>query len=271
MDKLKSLSASIEGRMEEIATPLKPWIPAIGRFLLVITFIEDAFRILAQWPDQLAYIQNFRGFPYGISHAFLVVNVLLEFSGSFLVLARKYVSYAVGGLFAVILLQAVGYGMLLEDAGFVLRSVSLSGGLLLLWAESIPKQRDLFGVLPSVEKFDRSAYLQLFGRILLIFLFFSILIGEMSFLRILFSIVGFIICMMVVVGFKAKWSAMFLVSILSVSNMIVNSWWSLHHSHPLRDYRKYDFFQTLSVMGGYLLLMSMGPGGVSVDEKKKMY
>ena len=74
-----------------------------------------------------------------------------------------------------------------------------------------------------------------------------------------------------VVGFKAKYSAVFLLAILSVFNIIVNNWWSLHADHPHRDFMKYDFFQTLSVMGGLLMLISVGPGGLSIDEKKKQF
>ncbi|KAI9135811.1 SURF4 family-domain-containing protein [Paraphysoderma sedebokerense] len=76
---------------------------------------------------------------------------------------------------------------------------------------------------------------------------------------------------MVAVGFKAKWSALFLVMFLSIFNVIINNWWSLHHTHPQRDFAKYDFFQTLSIMGGFLLLVNLGPGGLSMDEKKKAY
>lgn len=50
---------------------------------------------------------------------------------------------------------------------------------------------------------------------------------------------------MVAVGFKAKWSAAFLVFVLSVFNVIANNFWSVHSAHPQRDFLKYDFFQTL--------------------------
>lgn len=36
------------------------YLPAIGRFLIVVTFIEDAIRIITQWDDQLHYLKDFR-------------------------------------------------------------------------------------------------------------------------------------------------------------------------------------------------------------------
>ncbi|CEG83754.1 Putative Heat shock protein 78 [Rhizopus microsporus] len=75
----------------------------------------------------------------------------------------------------------------------------------------------------------------------------------------------------VAVGFKAKWSAMFLVLFLSVLNVFVNNFWSVQHSYYKRDFLRYDFFQSLSTVGGFLLLVSTGPGGLSYDEKKKEF
>jgi uncharacterized membrane protein YphA (DoxX/SURF4 family) len=127
------------------------------------------------------------------------------------------------------------------------------------------------------------------GRILLIFLFLGfILQGEWSIARVFVSIIGLAACVMVAVGFKAKWSAAFLVLVLSVFNVFANNWWSVHSAHPQRDFLKYDFFQTLceymcflchrdiltyfeAIVGGLILLVNMGPGGLSVDEKKKTY
>ena len=66
-------------------------------------------------------------------------------------------------------------------------------------------------------------------------LFLSFLFaGEMTWFRVMMSLLGFGVSLMVVVGFKAKYSALFLVLILSLINIFLNNWWSLHHSHPHR-------------------------------------
>ena len=36
------------------------FLPAIGRFLIVVTFLEDALRIITQWSDQLLYLHDYR-------------------------------------------------------------------------------------------------------------------------------------------------------------------------------------------------------------------
>lgn len=64
----------------------------------------------------------------------------------------------------------------------------------------------------------------------------------------------------------------------------------MHAHHPHKDFAKYDFFQILSIVyvgplraltvcfganhlysGGLVLLVNMGPGQLSMDEKKKVY
>lgn len=67
---------------------------------------------------------------------------------------------------------------------------------------------------------------QLAGRVLLVFLFIGFVFqGQFSFFRLLVSLVGLGACVMVAVGFKAKWSASFLVTGLSVANVFVNNWY----------------------------------------------
>ena len=130
--------------------------------------------------------------------------------------------------------------------------------------------------LPQMDEKDRKMYFQLAGRVLLIFLFVGfVFAGDWGVGRVVVSLFGFVACVMVVVGFKAKFSAVMLVVILSVFNLLVNNFWTvrlpfpvpspidrlhyllkcstdngdkLHEHHPHKDFAKYDFFQILSIV-----------------------
>lgn len=77
------------------------------------------------------------------------------------------------------------------------------------------------------------------GRILLIFLFIGFAFrGEWSIIRVFVSLVGLGASAMVAVGFKAKWASAFLVIVLSIFNVFINNFWSIHSAHPQRDFLK---------------------------------
>ncbi|GJE93756.1 SURF4-domain-containing protein [Phanerochaete sordida] len=271
LEKLRTFARTVEDNVDIYTQPLKPHLPAIGRFLIVVTFLEDSLRIISQWGDQLWYLQRHRHFPWGISHLFLALNVITMLVGSGAVITKRYTEYAVGGLLAVVIMQAIGYGLLF-DLNFFLRNLSVIGGLFMVFSDSMYTRKTLFAGLPSLSETDRKKYFLLAGRVLLIFLFIGFAFrGEWSIGRAFLSLFGLAACTMVAIGFKAKWSAAFLVLVLSVFNVFINNWWSVHSAHPQRDFLKYDFFQTLSIVGGLILLVNMGPGGLSVDEKKKTF
>jgi hypothetical protein len=48
LEKARKVSDKVEDRLEQLARPVKPFLPGIGRFLIVVTFLEDALRILTQ-------------------------------------------------------------------------------------------------------------------------------------------------------------------------------------------------------------------------------
>jgi len=179
---------------------------------------------------------------------FLLLNVLAMCSCSTLVIARKYTAAAVGGLIGVVITQALGYGLIF-DLNFFLRNLSVMGGLLMVLSDSWVRKRFAPAGLPQIDEKDRKMYFQLAGRVLLIFLFVGFVVaGDWSFWRVLVSILGFVACVMVVVGFKAKFSAVMLVLILSIFNVLVNNFWTLHPHHPQKDFAKYDYFQILSIV-----------------------
>lgn len=271
LGKVKGVTSRVEDMMETYTQPIKPYVPIIARFLIVVTFLEDAVRILTQWGDQLWYLQKHRHFFWGMSHLFLIFNVIAMVGGSYCVIAKRYPEYAVGALLSVVVVQGLGYGLIF-DMSFFLRNLSVIGGLLMVLSDSLQKNKKLFAGLPSISETDRRKYFQLAGRVLLIFLFIGFVFqGKFTFFRAIVSLLGLGACVMVAVGFKAKWSASLLVTTLSIANVFVNNWWSMHPSNPSLDFKRYDFFQTLSIVGGLLLLVNIGPGGLSVDEKKKIY
>ncbi|KAJ8123987.1 hypothetical protein ONZ43_g184 [Nemania bipapillata] len=271
LDAIRAQTSKIEDMLDSLSEPVKPYLPAIGRFLIVVTFLEDALRIITQWSDQLVYLNSYRHIPSGLTHLFLIVNVIAMISCSTLVIIRKHSDYAVAGLMGVVVTQALGYGLIF-DLNFFLRNLSVIGGLVMVLSDSWVRKTKAFAGLPTLDEKDRKMYFQLAGRVLLIFLFVGFVFsGEWSVWRVVVSAIGFIACVMVVVGFKAKFSATLLVVILSVFNLLVNNFWTLHEHHPHKDFAKYDFFQILSIVGGLLLLVNSGPGQFSIDEKKKVY
>lgn len=87
LDQIREQTSKIEDWLDTISDPLKPYVypvwdvlgdlartkgtpadqtwqcrylPMIGRFLIVVTFLEDALRILTQWSDQLIYLKDYR-------------------------------------------------------------------------------------------------------------------------------------------------------------------------------------------------------------------
>lgn len=165
--------------------------------------------------------------PWGITHLFLIVNVIAMCVCSTLVIARKRTEYAVAGLLGVVITQGLGYGLIF-DLNFFLRNLSVVGGLLMVISDSWVRKKFVPAGLPQLDEKDRKMYVQFAGRVLLIFLFIGFVFsGAWSFWRVIVSLFGLVACVMVIVGFKAKWSAIILVVLLSIFNILVNNFWTV--------------------------------------------
>ena len=163
---------------------------------------------------------------------------------STLVIVRKHSDYAVAGLMGVVVTQALGYGLIF-DLNFFLRNLSVIGGLLMVLSDSWVRKTKAFAGLPQIDEKDRKMYFQLAGRVLLIFLFVGFVFsGQWSIWRVVVSLMGAGASVMVVVGFKAKFSATLLVVILSIFNLLVNNFWTV--SLPLWPGASIVAFQMLT-------------------------
>ncbi|KAG0742307.1 hypothetical protein G6F57_009886 [Rhizopus arrhizus] len=267
-------NTSIISKTKEVLTKVKPYLPCISRFLIVATFYEDASRSVWQWEDQLFYLKYIRQIPSVVVNTFLVLNVLSMIVFPTCVILKKRVGLSVFILAFMTVCQTMAYGLLF-DFMVLVRNLSIIGGLLLCVSESMlcqqSRKNSAFASLPQLSPVERHKYYQFVGRVLTVLLFIGFTIhGEWSVFRKLVSLIGLAACVMVIVGFQAKWSAIFLVTLLCFINLIINNWWSsAHQSHYKREFLRYDFFQCLSVTGGLLSLISIGPGDLSYDEKRK--
>ncbi|XP_055776542.1 surfeit 4, like isoform X2 [Salvelinus fontinalis] len=152
-----------------------------------------------------------------------------------------------------------------------MRNLALGGGLLLLLAESRGEGKSMFAGVPSMGEHSPKQYMQLGGRVLLVLMFMTLLHFDPSFISILQNLVGTALIVLVAIGFKTKLAALTLVLWLFAVNVYFNAFWMVPTYKPMHDFLKYDFFQTMSVIGGLLLIVALGPGGVSMDEKKKLW
>jgi len=169
-----------------------------------------------------------------------------------MVLTRYKVDIACGVLFCVVILQTIAYSIL-WDLQFLFRNLALIGALLLVLAESRVEGKSLFAGVPTLGENKPKMYLQLAGRILLVFMFLTLLRFEMSAMQIVQNLVGSLLMVLVTIGYKTKLSALVLVVYLNLLNFYFNAWWNIPSYKPMRDFLKYDFFQTLSVIGGLLM------------------
>uniref|UniRef100_A0A8C5DB85 Surfeit locus protein 4 n=1 Tax=Gouania willdenowi TaxID=441366 RepID=A0A8C5DB85_GOUWI len=225
-----------------------------------LTFLEDGIRMWFQWNEQRDYIEATWSCGYFLATCFVLLNLIGQLGGCVLILSRNFVQYACFGLFGIIALQVGTSSIIIFP---------LYCGLLLLLAESRSEGKSMFAGVPSMGESSPKQYMQLGGRVLLVLMFMTLLHFDSNFFSILQNIVGTALIILVAIGFKTKLAALTLVGWLLVINVYFNAFWTIPTYKPMHDFLKYDFFQTTSVIGGLLLVVALGPGGVSMDEKKK--
>jgi len=254
--------------MEKMGKIFQKCLPFVGRFLLVLTFIEDAIRLIWQWDQQSKFLRR-QGLTHGFEDAFLYLNILAQVIGAILVIFKIRVTPAIIGLITVMVAQGFVYSVF-DSPKYVLTAFALTGGMLLAVADSSSsKKKSLFPGLPEMDQVERVARLQFFGRILFMCLLVSFFWNERStWLTQIFIGIGLVVSLFVVFGFRAKMAAVALLVILLGLNLGINAWWDPRVAEYDRDFVKYEFFQVLSVGGGLLLLAHMGPGHISFDRKK---
>jgi len=266
----------------------KRLLSTAGPILLVMVFVEDGIRTLLRWDEQLHYILAAVKMHRWLASLSLAVSAVLQLTCSALVVHPRWmgpssVTLASSALIGYVVVQPFLYGQT-TNVDSMCRSVTLVGGLLLLlWSENLRRWRETSLGIPLDLQGLNAHRLQLTGRLLLMFIFFfQALFGENGGLHTVIArptVLGatFVtalcgLSVFISIGFKTEKSALSLVVILGLTNVWMYPFWSA----PVRlyDLYKYYFFQTLSIMGGLVLLAVHGPGSISLDHglgaKKKL-
>lgn len=74
--------------------------------------------------------------------------------GSGAVISKRYTEFAVGGLLGVVIIQGFGYGLIF-DLNFFLRNLSVIGGLVMVFTETLITRKKIFAGIPSMSENDR--------------------------------------------------------------------------------------------------------------------
>lgn len=270
-EKFEAISLKVEHVLDTSFSPIKPYLPAVGRLFIVATFYEDALRIFTQWSEQVYYLNTYRKHWKWVTVTFLFLNIVLMFSASTLMVIRKQATFAAAALCSVVFFQGVFYGLIF-DSSFLLRNLSVVGGLILAYSDTLVRDKRSLSMpgLPMLNNQDNKKYFLLAGRLLLIFLFLGFVFSSTwSFGRVLIILFGLVACASIVVGYKTKFAACVLTILLFSYNLVANQFWNYSSFNSNRDFLKYEFFQTLSIVGGLVLIVNAGAGEFSIDEKKK--
>ncbi|EDV94795.1 GH22787 [Drosophila grimshawi] len=269
---LRLLSRS-EDLTDEVCRRSRHMLPLVARLCLTATFFEDALRMWLQFFEQLAYLQVHFNCSEMLSVLIVLVNLLGQVVGSVLILVRLWVNVAVILLASLVLLQ-VHMHMVPLQLQLLLRNFALLGGLLLLHVETQERAAaaricTTTAGVPLLINRRPQHLMRLTGRVLLACMYLTLLRQEIEVPALTLNSLGVVLMLMIVLGYRTRVAALLLAIILTVLNLYTNAWWFVEDSNS--DLVKYNYFHSLSVVGGLLLVVVLGPGQVSLEQYKKQW
>ncbi|XP_017010030.2 surfeit locus protein 4 homolog [Drosophila takahashii] len=257
---------------EEVTRRCRPVLPSVARICLVATFFEDGLRMWFQWVEQLAFLQDRHQCSAAIAVAIILLNLVGQLVGSALVILHLFTNFAVTLLTGLVLLQVHIYEVPLQ-LKLLLRNFSLLGGLLLLHVENKEEVASrIYGAgagLPFVVSRRSQHLMQLTGRILLALMYLTLFQQYFTIAAMVLNCFGLILMTFIVMGYRTRLAALCLSLVLTAWNVTTNAWWVADGDS--RDLLKYNCFHTLSVVGGLLMVVVLGPGEVSLEQYKKQW
>lgn len=239
--------------------------------LLTLTFVEDAVRIFKLWDFQYKFVVDNAGVPDFLAKFFLLASFFVQCGAVLLpspisATIKKKLCFA---LLGCVVVQPPMYGQL-GNIVFVSMSVAQIGALLLLAASCHEEARAKEG---AREVPGDWALTKLFARLLLTVDFFVVYVVnlEESMAESLINpssvaaLLLLVSCMLVWIGFKTVLTATALAVAVGMDTVFRFPFWATPEDQ--RDNIQFHFFQSLSLVGGMLLLAVHGPGRLALDNE----
>lgn len=248
-------------------------LPIVARLFLTATFLEDALSMWLHFFEYLEYLQTQLNCSEMLSVFIVICNLIGQLMGSILIMLRVWVNLAVILLAGMVLLQ-VHMHVVPWQLNLLLRNFALLGGLLLLHVKT-KETADATRIcgtgagVPLLINRRPQHLMRLTGRVLLASMYFTLLRLEFHIAAVVLNVFGVVLMAFIVLGYRTRLAASVLALLLTLWNLYSNSWWFVHDNS--RDLVKYNCFHTLSVVGGLLHVVVLGPGQVSLERYKKLW
>lgn len=314
MSNFQSWIKDQSGRLDERINFTKTfWIvQGVARFFVVLTFLEDAARMAYDFQRQTKTVLYVHDGHWSIiaAQACVACSFLVQATSSMMICLGLKIRIGCVLLLLWSMLHPFMYKQQ-YNLEFVLETISIMGGLCILLSCTYVKTSKKGQVLPiesgsstSAQDTYTASSLQLIGRIFLVFIFafqgFFTLHDNfanefhteehsnmMYIADVLFALLVFGCCTLVIVGLKARWVGL----AIALTYLLFNAyehpfWWyylsdessfllsnEIHGFQRRRvpkvvfvDHQTYYFFQAMSTVGAVMLLALHGPGTFSHDE-----
>eukprot|EP00736_Rhodelphis_marinus_P007777 Rmarinus@m.16774 len=259
-------------------------LPTIGRILVALSFVEDSWRLLTNWPavvKNMSYMSVF-------APAMLTGLIGAQCLGSLLVCLKVHEIFASRALIGCCIFQI--FGMVVSNGvmatGFtfwLLSKLAIIAGLwLITFADGLSEEKgSILGVTLSQVSSRHEKVATLVTRLLLsalcVYKIWQEVIetffreagdaGVLSPLALCFGVLGTLVGALLAIGYKTRMSCVILMFIIVACTFIVNDFWMIKRNESQYYVRRSHFFEDLSITGGLLLVTAIGPGGFSLDKR----
>lgn len=264
----------------------RPVAPILTRLLIISTFIEDGLRTLTELPSQQVFFKQALGIPASVAKLMIVPAVLISLVSAVVFMVPKLNKQGAKMLIGCVVYQQVIYGrhsaITTGNLGFFIRNLCMVGTLaLFIYVPTsthtsanpgMSSSGDIGGLLPgsiSMKTLRKGAK---DNAALLVRVLFAVAAFEM------YDVVGWWWSILIlptslalVIGYQAELCSLLIMGFYGIGAVVANPFWTISvvdkEAEHLRELMRYEFVQTVSILGGLMLIIMSGPGAFSVDNK----